>query len=42
MKFRDSRILVPAPRRDDAPTWLSLAGAALVIAAFISAYAVFG
>lgn len=42
MKFRDPAVLVPAPRHDDTPTWLSLIGAALLIACFVGAYAVFG
>ena len=41
-KFRDARVLVPAPRHDDTPTVLSLIGAALVIACFIATYAILG
>lgn len=37
MKFRDARVLVPAPRHDDTPTLLSLLGAALLLALFIAA-----
>lgn len=36
MKFRDPRVLVPAPRQDDTPTLLTLVGAFVLLALVIA------